>query len=242
MSIKPISAIPLHAPYMRDFPPSGIERLKGTLFAGLQPDAIRDFTSEAHAKRSNAREQITFCGGRPDHLFLLTKGRAKSYLVTEDGAEVLLLWLGPGDIIGLVSLMPNPPRYIANSSAVTDCEFLVWDHSKLRGLAKAFPQAIENGLRVALHYLKVFIERHTGTVSKSAESRLAHTLLQLATQSGEVQPSGVIIEITNEQLGSLSDISLFTASRLLSKWERNGAVCKERGRVPVVAPEALMIP
>ena len=78
--------------------------------------------------------------------------------------------------------------------------------------------------------------------AKSAEARLAQTLLQLATQVGEVQRSGVIIEITNEQLSSLSDISSFTASRLLSKWERHGAVHKERGRVTLVAPEALMVP
>ena len=88
----------------------------------------------------------------------------------------------------------------------------------------------------------MFIDRHASVINKNAEGRLAHTLLQLASQVGEVQPSGVIIEITNEQLSSLSDISSFTASRLLSKWERNGAVCKERGRVTVVAPEALMIP
>jgi CRP-like cAMP-binding protein len=90
--------------------------------------------------------------------------------------------------------------------------------------------------------LQVFIDRHASIVNKNAEARLAQTLLQLATRVGELQPAGVIIEITNEQLSSLSDISLFTASRLLSKWERSGAVSKERGRVTLVSPEALMVP
>jgi CRP-like cAMP-binding protein len=219
-----------------------IGKARGRLFAGLRDNELREVLSVAQSRRVPARQQFTSFDGRPDYLFILKEGRARSYLLTEAGAEVLLLWLVPGDIIGLVSLMSSPLRYMASASTVTDCEFLVWEHTHLRRLAKTFPQLIENGLRLGLHYLKVFIDRHASVINKNAEGRLAHTLLQLASQVGEVQPSGVIIEITNEQLSSLSDISSFTASRLLSKWERNGAVCKERGRVTVVAPEALMIP
>ena len=99
----------------------------------------------------------------------------------------------------------------------------------------------ENGFRLALNYLGHFFKRHTIIVTKTAESRLAHALIQLATDAtGEVQPSGVAIDITNEQLGSLSDISPFTASRLLSKWERDGMLSKQRGRVTLLAPESLM--
>lgn len=227
---------------MKDFAPPEVGMEKGRLFAGLDPGVLQTIFSAAQPRRIPAGQHVTICGGRPDYLFFLKEGRATSYLLTEAGAEVLLLWLAPGDIIGLVSLMPNPPHYMASTSTVTDCEFLVWDHSNLRRLAKAFPQLTENGLRLGLHYLKVFIERHASILKKNAEARLAQTLLQLATQVGEVQPSGVIVEITNQQLSSLSDISSFTASRLLSKWERKGAVCKERGRVKLVAPEGLMMP
>ena len=227
---------------MKDIAPPEIDMLRGRFFAGLDQSVLREVLSLAQTRRLAARQQVTHCGGRPDYLFFLKAGRARSYLLTEAGAEVLLLWLVPGDIIGLVSLMPNPPRYMASTSTVTDCEFLVWDHNSMRRLAKSFPELTEHGLRLGLHYLQVFIDRHASIVNKNAEARLAQTLLQLATQVGELQPSGVIIEITNEQLSSLSDISSFTASRVLSKWERKGAVCKERGRVTVVAPEALMIP
>jgi len=226
----------------KSFAPSGIGLGQGKLFAGLESNVIREILSAAQPRQLKARQQITSCDCRPDHLFLLRKGQARSYLLTEEGVELLLLWLVPGDVIGLVSLMSNPPHYMASASTITDCEFLVWNHSSIRRLAKTFPGLLENGLRLGLHYLKVFIERHASVVNKNAESRLAQTLLQLSTRVGDVQPSGVIIEITNEQLGSLSDISLFTASRLLSKWERKGALSKERGRITLVAPEALMIP
>jgi CRP-like cAMP-binding protein len=78
-------------------------------------------------------------------------------------------------------------------------------------------------------------------MTKDRASRLAQVLLQLATDAGEVQPSGIVIDITNEHLSSLSDISSFTASRLLSRWQRDGKLIKVRGRVTLLAPESLML-
>jgi len=85
------------------------------------------------------------------------------------------------------------------------------------------------------------MKRHANLMTKGRASRLAQVLLQLATDAGEVQPSGISIDITNEHLSSLSDISSFTASRLLSRWQRDGKLVKERGRVTLLAPESLML-
>jgi CRP-like cAMP-binding protein len=226
---------------MMSSPSCSTRPAKRKLFAGLDDTALRQILGPAQVRRMAPKQIVVVRGGRPDNLFLLQAGRARSHILTESGAEVLLLWLVPGDVIGLVSLLANPPTYMANATTITDCEFLVWDHATIRRLAKAYPQLTENGFRLALHYLGASMKRHASIVTKNAESRLAQTLLQLATAAGEVQPSGIAIDITNEQLGSLSDISSFTASRLLSRWERDGKLCKQRGRVTLLAPESLMI-
>src|SRR5215470_9029294 len=98
-----------------------------------------------------------------------------------------------------------------NASTVSECEFLVWDHNTIRRLARAYPQLTENGLRLALHYVRRYMKRHVNIVTKSSKARLALTLLHLATEAAVVQPSGIEIDITNEQLSSLADISPFTA-------------------------------
>jgi CRP-like cAMP-binding protein len=53
-------------------------------------------------------------------------------------------------------------------------------------------------------------------------------------------PSGMEIEIKNEDLASLADISFFTATRFLKAWERKGAVKKSRGKVIIRSPEKLL--
>jgi CRP-like cAMP-binding protein len=205
----------------------------------LDDSALQNIRGVAQVRYFAPKMNVMVKEGKPDFLFLLQRGRARGYILTESGSELLLLWLVPGVVLGLVSLLANPPSYMVHATTVSECEFLVWDHTTLRRLAKAYPQLTENGFRLALRYLEQYMKRHSNIVTQSAESRLAQKLLQLATKAGVVQPSGIAIDISNEQLSSLSDISLFTASRLLSRWEHERKLKKQRGRVTLLAPEAL---
>jgi CRP/FNR family transcriptional regulator, nitrogen oxide reductase regulator len=221
--------------------PASTRLVKGELFAGLDDAALAQMRYAAQVRRIGPKRNVTVTGEPGANVYLLQAGRARSYILTESGVEVLLLWVVPGDVIGLVSLLANPPAYMANTETVTECEFLVWDHATIRRLAQAYPRVMENGFRLALHHLAAYMKRHTSILTKSAESRLAQALRKLATKAGEVQSSGVVINITNEQLSSLSDVSYFTASRLLSKWAHHGMLAKQRGRITLLAPEGLMV-
>ena len=209
------------------------------LFAGIDGTALRQIRLAAQVRCMPPNKSVAVTGERPDNLFLLQAGRARSFVHTESGSEINIFWEGPGDVIGLVSLLANPPNYLASASTVSECEFLVWEHRVIRRLAKAYPQLTENGFRLAVHYVGVYMKRHADLLTKGRAARLAQTLLQLAADAGEVQPSGIVIDITNEQLSSLSDVSSFTASRLLSRWQREGTLVKQRGRVTLLAPESL---
>ena len=212
---------------------------KSKLFAGLLDPALQEIFDAGRLRRLAPKMNVIVTGEIPDHLFLLQRGRARSYILTESGSEVVLLWVVPGGVLGLASFLPDPPPYMINAMTVTDCEFLVWDWDTVRSLVKAHPELSENGLRLALEYLRRYMKRHVNIVANSAESRLAQKLLQLASEAGVLQSPGIAIDITNEQLSSLSDISPFTASRLLSRWEQERWLTKHRGRVTLLAPEHL---
>ena len=209
------------------------------LFADLEEPALKHIFESGRLHHLPPKTDIVVTGSPPEHLYLLQHGRARSYILSESGSEVVLLWLSAGGVIGLASLLDNPPNYMINATTVSQCEVLVWNHDTIRRLARTFPQIIENGFNLALDYLKTYMTRHLNVVTKSAESRLAQRLLQLASETGVVQSPGIAIDITNEQLSSLSDISTFTTSRLLARWEREKWLIKHRGRVTLLAPEDL---
>ena len=77
-------------------------------------------------------------------------------------------------------------------------------------------------------------------VSGNAQERLAFALTSLGSRSGHALPTGLEIEIKNEDLASLADVNFFTATRVLKAWERKGAVEKSRGKVLIRCPEKLL--
>ena len=226
---------------MIDSPTTLPADLKSRFLAGLEQTAVATIVRAAKIRNVAAKLVILSAGEPATRLFLLRKGRARYYMVTKTGQEVLLQLLLPGDVCGLGTLLKHPPGYIGSAQAISDCELLEWEHAKVRELANTYPQLAENALRIVLHYLKGYADRHVGLVTKNSQQRLAGTLLNLGHRTGRVHPHGIEIDATNEQLSALADISPFTTSRLLSGWEREGTVSKTRGRVLVHTPEALVV-
>jgi CRP-like cAMP-binding protein len=91
-----------------------------------------------------------------------------------------------------------------------------------------------------LRYLALYAKRHIGLVSNTAQERLAYALSSVGTRTGHVVPKGVEVDIKNEDLASLADISSFAASRILQGWDRKGVVEKRRGKVIIRSPEKLL--
>jgi CRP/FNR family transcriptional regulator, nitrogen oxide reductase regulator len=208
---------------------------------GLDEPATHTILSTARIRTISTNNNVTTAGDRATHFFLVQRGHVRYYHLTTNGEIVVLASLVPGDVVGLVALLRDPSVYMATAEATSNCELFAWERSVIRELVSHHPLLAENGLRIALGYLRNYIDRHVGLVTKTAEARLAETLLKLSDQCGEVHPDGIEIRATNDQLGALADISPFTTSRVLSNWVRTGTLSKGRGHVLLHAPEALMI-
>jgi len=206
----------------------------------LRPDL--ELVLSAATKRSClANSVVTNQGDPADYLFLLTKGCARYFVVTPDGRKVLLHWLMPGEVFGGAALLSTPVSYLVSTEMVTDSWVLVWRRKTIRELAARYPELMENALLVAFDYMTLFVAAHVALVSHSARERLAGVLVSLAEGFGKDVSGGVKLVITNEELANAANVTTFTASRLLSEWQRNGAVVKSRGGVVLRAPHKLLL-
>jgi CRP-like cAMP-binding protein len=82
---------------------------------------------------------------------------------------------------------------------------------------------------------------HVALADQSARKRLSGVLICLAQLIGEKVPGGLEFDATNEDLASAANITPFTASRLLSEWQRNRAVLKSRGKILLCSREKLLL-
>jgi CRP-like cAMP-binding protein len=118
---------------------------------------------------------------------------------------------------------------------------LVWDGPTIRGLARRFPQLLENAIVSAIDYLSWYIAAHAALCSQTARQRLASILLGYTISIGQKVSGGVEFDITNEELANAANITPYTASRILSDWQRTGAILKRRGTIFVRSTERLFL-
>ena len=84
-----------------------------------------------------------------------------------------------------------------------------------------------------------WIAAHGALVSDTARQRLASVLARIAKSIGRPVPGGVELQVTNEELASAANITLFTASRILNEWQAARALTKHRGRIILHSPRRL---
>jgi len=178
-------------------------------------------------------------GEAAEHLFLLRTGCARLFYITRQGRKVLLRWLLPGEMLGLASILPNPSSYLVSTEVLKKSSAFVWRRNTIRRLATQYPKLLDNSLPFAADHLTWFLSAHLALVSRTARERLAQVLLSLAQGIGRKVPGGVQLDITNEHLANSANITLFTASRFLSEWQRSGALEKGRGKLTVCDPNRL---
>jgi CRP-like cAMP-binding protein len=206
---------------------------------GLSRPVQTAILGAATQRRFRANSVITNQGHPADQLFLLTKGLARFFFVTEEGRKLLFQWLGPGDLFGGRTILSTPSSYLFSAEMVTDGSALVWDRPTIRRFVTRNPTLLENALLTASDYLAWNLESHIGLATHSARQRAARVLATLARTIGEEVPGGVALRITNEELANAANITTFTASRLMSEWQREHALVKRRGKILLRSPERL---
>jgi CRP-like cAMP-binding protein len=226
-------------------PSSGIASVsvefRSQFLDGLTPADRKTILAAATQRRFLANSVITNQGHPADHLFLLRKGLARYFFVTGEGKKLLFRWLGPEDLFGGRTVLSSHSSYLCSTEAVTDISVLVWDRSTIRGLIARYPRLLENALLTASDYLAWHVTSHIGLACHTARQRVAQVLITLARTVGQEVRGGVALPITNEDLANAANVTPFTASRLMSKWQSDRALVKRRGKVLLRSPERLFL-
>lgn len=205
------------------------------------PQADLDYIlARATPRQYSAGTVVTNQDEPANYFFLLTRGRGRYFYVTQGGQKLILHWFGPGEIFGAFALLANPSNYLASTEMVKDSCVLMWDRRTILTLAERYPRLVENAFLTATDYLTIAITAHIALSCLDARQRLAEVLHNLASNFGQKVHDGIELEITNEELAGTANLTLFTTSRILGEWQRQGAILKGRGKVVLLRyPERL---
>jgi len=137
--------------------------------------------------------------------YVVLSGTLKVSVLQGNGRELTLALLGPGEIVGELSLADRSGR----SADVTALEpsLLVWiDRNTFDQIRREIPGITENLLRLLARRLRLANAQLQAIATLDVHGRVARQLLALADALGEEQPDGAVripLRITQSDLAAL---------------------------------------
>lgn len=153
------------------------------LFSGLEESELERLARVAGRRRVGRGEQVVRAGETADALLIMLTGRAKVTNFDEEGREVILAWLGPGEFFGEMGLIDDSPRS-ANVIAVENCELMVLGKQE-------FQRCMQDNFQVAQKLMQILVrrlreaDRHIESLALlDVYGRVARLLLDMSEEDG----------------------------------------------------------
>ena len=214
-----------------------------------QPDVLKGLTDARYAEMVQGGQRETlppkrtlFLQGDPaERFYVVIKGRLKLSRLSELGKEAIIRYIGAGEMAGAVAVLKGKD-YPVTAEAVEETDVAGWDKPALLQQLRAHPEIAVDMLAVVLERLEEVQQRYLELCSEGVEQRIARSLLRLMQRAGTRCANGILIDLplSRQNIADYSGTTLYTASRILSAWEKNGWVQSGREKVIITDPHALV--
>lgn len=194
-------------------------------------------------KRAVEESGFFFLQGEPaKFLYILLSGRAKLCQIASDGQQVNLRTIHPNQLFGAIGAVEPQATYPACAQALEDSCAIAIRSDDFRQLLEQRPHLSFGLMQLMTGYIQEMQNRYRESVTEKVEQRIARVLLRLAAQSGKRVDDGVLIELpfSRQDLAEMAGTTLYTVSRVLSMWEKQGVISTGRERVTLTNPHGVM--
>lgn len=197
------------------------------LFKELSRSECRVIATWARDRVFARNEHLYMQGQLARNLTLIRSGSVKVSQLSPNGNEAILWMAGPGDPVGVLTEAVSQ-SYTCTAQAMEQCRTLVWDYAKLHELVAEVPQIRRNISQILAGRLDELQERFREVATEKVSPRVAKALLRLLKQVGKPNIGGVELFLSRDETAQMTGTTLFTISRLFSKWAEEGFILPRR--------------
>ena len=194
-------------------------------------ESVRSVASE----RNHPKNAVVLTEGEMgDSLYVIQSGKVKVVIGDEEGREIILKILGPGDFFGEMSMIDKQPR----SASVTTTEpatFLVLTHAAFERLIEKAPRIANVVMQILAHRVRE-ADRKIGTLAlMDVYGRVASTLLELSVYSnGKLM---VAEKLSQQDLANMVGASREMVNRILKDLSDRGFISIESKSITIINRE-----
>src|SRR5262245_49979420 len=207
------------------------------VFADLA-DADVEALARLCTRRHYPKDTVVFFENEEgDFFFMIVEGRIKVTILGDDGREIILSVLGPGDFFGEMALLDNEPRS-ATAIAAEETELLCLHRNDLqtvladnRAILTSFIRVLTSRLRKANHQISTL-------ALLDVYGRVARVIMEMAKEEGRRLKDGRIAfrRATHQEIANRIGTTRETVTRMLKEIERQGLI-EIDGKEIVVQPD-----
>jgi CRP/FNR family transcriptional regulator, cyclic AMP receptor protein len=193
--------------------------------------------SKLTTRRKYPKDTVIFFENEEgDTFFMILDGRVKVTILGDDGREIILSVLGPGDFFGEVALLDNEPRS-ATAIAVEDTELMSLHRldfqnvlNENKSITLALIKTLTARLRKANHQISTL-------ALLDVYGRVARVILDMARDEGKRLKDGRIAfrRPTHQEIANRIGTTRETVTRMLKDLERQGLIRVEGKEIVVQA-------
>ena len=192
------------------------------LLSRLPEHFLTELFGCASTVRLKTGEALFLAGDTGDGCYRVEDGLLKVTMVSHTGRERILALLGPGAIVGEMSIIDRLPRS-ANVAAVRPAVLSFVSRADFHGFAKVHSEVYESLLALLAARLRETDMTIAAETFLPVGGRIACTLLELAQEFGRDVGSGRIVihqKISQADVAAMAGVSREHVNRILNDWKR----------------------
>jgi CRP-like cAMP-binding protein len=211
-----------------------------TIFEGLTADVLRRVVAEATQRRYTKGQFLFYQGDQGDRLFVVLSGLVKVTVSSDQGEEMVLVTLGPPQVLGELALIDGGPRS-ASVQALESTEVLMLAREAVLRLLHEYPPLTVALLNVLGGVIRRLTEQAADLVFLDLHGRVAKLLLRLADERGIGDGDEVILDhqLTQTDIARMVGGSRPAVNRILQAFAGRGFLEIRGQRIIIHQLEAL---
>ncbi len=194
------------------------------IFRNLPGADLRQLSELSHRKTFPAGKTLMTVDQTGEVVYFILSGAVKVHVEQEDGADVSISILGPGEVIGEMSALDQTDR---SASVVTLGETtLLWiDRGTFRHCLTTIPTLAANLACTLSSRLRSANEQIQSLAAVEVETRIARRILAFAEKYGQPLPNGdllIPIRLTQSDIANLVGASREHTNKIMVSYKERG--------------------
>ena len=183
-----------------------------------------------------------FQGDAAEYLYILTSGQVKLMQSNPNGQQVNLRTLYAWQMFGALGAVREAATYPASAQALENSTALAISSKFLHSMLETRPYLSFDLMKLMTSYIQEMQARYRELATERVEQRVANALIRLAGQSGikSKKEAGIELSFSRQDVAEMTGSTLYTISRLLSDWERQGIIKTGREKIQILKPHDLV--